>query len=133
MALLVALPVAWLVHITGEHEPLTCTAVGQGTTIAIDSIMRDQRTHVEGVQGVAVPHGDTGGSFDSGDVYVDDVYVGVGTWFANFGDLHGELDRYTVLQPVNELAQAVSANQYDFPPPKEDGAARFSQRCVTGS
>jgi hypothetical protein len=133
MALLVVVPVAWFAHAAGQPTSLRCTTAGQNTATAIDSIMRDARTHVEAVHAVAVAHGDTGGSFDSGDVYVDDVYVGVGTWFANFDDLtRGALTPQEVLQPVNALAQAVSVNQFPFSPPKENGAARFSQHCVTG-
>jgi len=134
IALLVALPLAWFVHLADEHTPLKCTTPSENVTHIIDSTMRDHRTHVENVRGVGVPHGDTGASFDSGRVYVDSVYVGVGTWWANFFDIAGgELGQYGVLQPVNELAQAVSVNQFSYAPPKENKAARFSQHCVPGS
>jgi hypothetical protein len=134
IAALVVLPVAWFVHLAGEREPLQCTAPSPGVATAIDSIMRDQRTHVEGVQSVDVPYGDTGASFDSGNVYVDDVFVGVGTWIDHGGvGPDGDLGRYGVVQPVDDLAQAVAVNRYDFAPPKANRAARFSQHCVNGS
>ena len=86
------------------------------------------------MQGVEVPHGDTGGWLDSASVYVDGVYVGVGTWFANFGDgSSGKLGQYGVLQPVNDLADAVSANEFPFAPPNESRAASHSRSCVTGA
>jgi hypothetical protein len=132
MALLVALPVLWFVHLANERPPLVCQTSSQNVANVIDSIMRDPRTHVEGAQGVAVPHGDTGGSFDSGNVYVDDVYVGVGTWFANFTDVPGgTLGQYGVLQPVNDLAKTVSVNEFSFSAPNGSRAASYSEHCVT--
>jgi hypothetical protein len=134
IALVVAVPIVWFVHLANEHTPLKCTTPSDGVTHIIDSTMRDPRTHVEHLEGVQVPLGDTGASFDSGNVYVDDVSVGVGTWWANFFDMPGgKLGQYGVLQPVNDLAQAVSVDQFSHPPPKENKAARFSQHCVPGS
>jgi len=134
MALVIVVTVAWFLHLAKEHTALVCQAPSQNVTHLIDSIMRDPRTHVEGVQGVRVPHGDTGGSVDSGKVYVDDVYVGVGTWWANFYDIAGgTLGQYGVLQPVNDLAKAVSVNEFSYPVPNEGKAASYSQHCVTSS
>ena len=93
------MPVVRFVSLADEHEPLVCRTPSDGMTHIIQSTMRDQRTNVEQLQGVAVPHGDAGASFDSGNVYVDDVYVGVGTWWANFIDMPGgNLGEYGVLQ-----------------------------------
>jgi len=50
MALLVFVPLAWFAHVAGEHEPLACTTPGPGMTNVINSIMRDDRTHVEQLQ-----------------------------------------------------------------------------------
>jgi hypothetical protein len=134
MAVLIALPVLWFVHLANEQPPLVCQTSSQNVVNVINSIMRDPRTYVEGVQGVAVPHGDTGGSLDSGNVYVDDIYVGVGTWFANFTDVPGgTLGQYGVLQPVNDLAKSVSANEFSFPVPNESRAASYSEHCVTAA
>ena len=133
-ALLMAFPALWFVHLGNEQSPLVCQTSSQNVANVINSIMRDPRTHVEGVQGVGVPHGDTGGSLDSGNVYVDDIYVGVGTWFANFTDAPGgTLGQYGVLQPVNDLANAVSVNEFSFPVPNESRAARYSEHCITAA
>jgi hypothetical protein len=132
MAVLIALPVLWFVHLANQQQPLACQTSSHNVVNVIDSTMRDARTHVEGVQGVAVPHGDTGGSLDSGNIYVDDVYVGVGTWFANFTDVpRRTLGQYGVLQPINELAKAVSVNEFSFAVPNESRAASYSEHCVT--
>src|SRR6185295_17448456 len=100
----------------------------------IDSILRDGRTHVEQLQVVAIPHGDTGASFDSGRVYVDDVFVGVATLWANFRR-HARRRPRAVRRapPVNELAQAISVNRFPSMPPTDSKAARFSQHCVPDS
>ena len=134
MAVLIVLPVLWFLHLANEQAPLVCKTASHNVLNVIDSTMRDPRTHVEGVQGVAVSHGDTGGSLDSGKVYVDDVYVGVGTWFANFTDVPGgTLGQYGVLQPANDLAKAVSVNEFSFPVPNESRAARYSEHCVAAA
>ncbi len=138
MALLVVLPVAWFVQIFSAHEDLHCTTASAGTAAAIDSLMRDHRTHVENVQLVdARDSGFENLVFDSGNVYVDDVFVGVGTWGANVGDFVGfrGWDRRQAysMQPVNDLARAVSNGVGGLKPPTKHRAVTFSQHCVTGS
>ena len=38
-----------------------------------------------------------------------------------------------LLQPVNELAKAVSVNEFSFPVPNESRAASYSEHCATAA
>ena len=139
IALLVLLPVAWFVGLADEHEPLRCTTPSAGMANSIESIMNDHRTHLENVQ-VVDAHDLHYESlyYDSGKVYVDDVYVGVGTWGTNYMDSPGfrpgsQNRRWYSVRPVNALAKAISTDPFGLRSPNENKAARFSQHCVTAS
>jgi hypothetical protein len=141
MALVVASATLWLFQLRASSMAVNfvCTKPSVVMAQAIDARMHDPRTRVDHLRGI-----DTDGSlysglfFSSANVRVDGVFVGIGTWASNFRDFGGSgpfrgwshVQRYYILIPVNDLAQAISSNPGDLRDPGMTRAATFSQQCV---